>query len=328
VTGPDGNATYGYDPVGNRTSKVAGATTSYTYDRADGILTAGATSFSVNANGNTTAKGADTFIYDQPNRLKTATVSGTAETYAYDGDGTRFSRQIGSGSPIRYVSDVNRGLPVAVDDGTRKYVYGLGLAYAVNGSSLEVYHTDRLGSIRALTDATGSVSATYRTDEWGTVTAQTGSSTQPFGFTGEPRDATGLTYLRARYYDPALGRFLSRDPWPGTPSSCQTLNRYVYGGNNPATFGDPSGLKSQVLGGGGIDLSGVLPCDPIQTAVGVVGVVVGGYAVAEGLVSIFVTGGLAAPFGGVSVAAGVYAVGWGLNEFRESYQCRPQGLPQ
>ncbi len=248
MTGPDGNATYGYDPVGNRTSKVAGATTSYTYDRADGILTAGATSFSVNANGNTTAKGADTFIYDQPNRLKTATVSGTAETYAYDGDGTRFSRQIGSGSPIRYVSDVNRGLPVAVDDGTRKYVYGLGLAYAVNGSSLEVYHTDRLGSIRALTDATGSVSATYRTDEWGTVTAQTGSSTQPFGFTGEPRDATGLTYLRARYYDPALGRFLSRDPWPGTPSSCQTLNRYVYGGNNPATFGDE---RPEVAGVGG-----------------------------------------------------------------------------
>jgi RHS repeat-associated protein len=56
------------------------------------------------------------------------------------------------------------------------------------------------------------VTATYRTDEFGVLTATTGSSTQPFGFTGEPRDGTGLSYLRARYYDPGLGRFMGRDP--------------------------------------------------------------------------------------------------------------------
>jgi hypothetical protein len=44
---------------------------------------------------------------------------------------------------------------VTVDDGTRKYVWGLGLAYAVSGSSIEIYHTDRLASVRAITDATG-----------------------------------------------------------------------------------------------------------------------------------------------------------------------------
>jgi hypothetical protein len=53
------------------------------------------------------------------------------ETYVYDGDGTHFSRQVGARSPIRYVSDVNRSLPVTIDDGPHKYVYGLGLAYAV-----------------------------------------------------------------------------------------------------------------------------------------------------------------------------------------------------
>jgi hypothetical protein len=79
----------------------------------------------VNANGNTTAKGSDTFTYGQANRLKTATVSGTTETYVYDGDGVRFSRQIGTGTPVRYVTDISRSLPVTIDDGTRKDVRAL-----------------------------------------------------------------------------------------------------------------------------------------------------------------------------------------------------------
>jgi RHS repeat-associated protein len=261
AVGLDGSRTYGYDPVGNRASKVlAGTTTNYTYDRADRISAAGATSVTVDANGNTTAKGADTFTYDQPNRLKTATVSGTIETYVYDGDGTRFSRQIGAGTPIRYVSDGNRSLPVTIDDGTRKYVYGLGLGYAVSGSTIEVYHTDGLGSVRAITDATGALTAIYRTDEWGTPTTTTGSSTQPFRFTGEPRDATGLTFLRARYYDPSLGRFMSRDALAGSVSSPSSLNRFAYAENRPTSNVDHSGRSSsQVLGG----CSASDPCVPI-----------------------------------------------------------------
>jgi RHS repeat-associated protein len=169
----------------------------------------------VNVVGATTARGADTFTYDQANRLTSATVAGVTETYTYDGDGVRFARQVGAGSVTRYVSDINTGLPVTIDDGVRKYVWGQGLAYAVSGTTLEVYHTDRLGSVRAITDAAGAVTATYRTDEFGIPTATTSTSSQPFAFTGEPRDGTGLSYLRARYYEPSLGRFLSRDTWPG-----------------------------------------------------------------------------------------------------------------
>ncbi|MEO5965998.1 MAG: RHS repeat-associated core domain-containing protein, partial [Candidatus Limnocylindrales bacterium] len=242
VTGPDGARSYAYDPVGNRTSKVlAGTPTTSTYDRADRITAAGALAISVNANGNTTAKGPDTFTYDQPNRLKTATVGGATETYVYDGDGVRFSRQVGGGTPIRYVSDINRSLPVTIDDGSRKYVYGLGLAYAVSGSTIEVYHPDRLGSTRAITDAAGGVTATYRTDEWGIPTASTGSSTQPFRFTGEPQDATGLMHLRSRYYDPAIGRFMSRDVLAGYTATPGSLNRFAYVASNPTSYTDPSG---------------------------------------------------------------------------------------
>jgi len=247
-TGPDGAPTYSYDPVGNRTSKVLSGTTNYTYDRADRMTAAGPLSVTVNASGNMTARGTDTFAYDQANRLKTATVAGSSETYVYDGSGLRFSRQVGAGTPMRYVSDPSRALPVTIDDGTRKYVYGLALAYAVSGTTVEVYHADRLGTIRAIT-ANGSVVGTYRNDDWGNVLAQTGSSTQPYGFTGEARDATGLTYLRARYYDPSLGRFMSRDRLAGSQVHPQSLSRYIYAADNPLLYADPSGLKSNILQG-------------------------------------------------------------------------------
>jgi YD repeat-containing protein len=174
-----GTTTYTYDPVGNRLTRVRGSTTSYTYDRADRITAAGATSLTVNANGNTTARGTDTFAYDQANRLTSATVAGASETYTYDGDGTRFTRQVGGNPAIGYATDPNRALPVTIDDGSRKYVWGLGLAYAVTGSSLEVYHADRLGSVRDITDGTGR--------SWQLI-APTSSARRP------PREATSLSH--------------------------------------------------------------------------------------------------------------------------------------
>jgi len=178
----------------------------------------------------------DTSAYDQANRLTSATVAGVTETSAYDGDGVRASRQTGGGPLTRYVTDPAAGLPVTLDDGTRKYVWGLGLAYAVAGSGIEVYHADRLGSVRALTDATGTVIATYRSDELGIPLSATGSSGQPFRYTGKPSDASGLTYLRARFYDPSLGRFMSRDPFGGDTAAVGSLHRYTYAGNRPTVF--------------------------------------------------------------------------------------------
>jgi len=63
------------------------------------------TAISVNATGATTARGSDTFAYDQANRLMTATVAGVTETYVYDGDGVRFSRRVGAGPVTRSASE-------------------------------------------------------------------------------------------------------------------------------------------------------------------------------------------------------------------------------
>ncbi|MGH2488737.1 MAG: RHS repeat-associated core domain-containing protein, partial [Candidatus Limnocylindria bacterium] len=142
---------------------------------------------------------------------------------------------------IRYVSDVALDLPVTIDDGTRKYIYGLGLAYTVSGSALKIYHLDRLSSVRVLTDIAGAITDEYRADEWGVPMQHVGSSPQPFGFTGEPVDATSLMYLRARYYSPGLARFTSRDAWPGLVTILQTLNRFSYVSDNPVMYRDPSG---------------------------------------------------------------------------------------
>jgi len=126
---------------------------------------------------------------------------------------------------------------------------GWALAYAVDQSNglVRVYHTDGLGSVRAITNRDDRISVieTYETDASGNPTQTQGGISQPFPFTGQQRDAeSGLYYLRARMYDPTIGRFLILDPALGGPASPLSLNRYTYVENNPASLFDPSGLAS------------------------------------------------------------------------------------
>ncbi len=155
----------------------------------------GSTSYTVNANGNTTNRGSDTFAYDQANWLKTATVGGSTTTNTDDGDGKRASQTVG-GTTTTCDYDVQRSLPVVLSDGSRKYVWGLGLAYTVDsGNNAQVYQTDGLGSVRAITDSTGTVVQTYLTDAFGVPTSTQGSLSQAFQYTGEQRDSAGLVYM-------------------------------------------------------------------------------------------------------------------------------------
>ncbi len=112
----------------------------------------------------------------------------------------------------------------------------------MSARNIQADHTDGLGSVRAITDGSGNLIQTYQTDPFGVPTQAQGSSTQPFQFTGQQRDGNGLIYLRARYYDPSSGRFMSRDVSAGATQSPQSLNRYVYVTNNPVLWPDPSGL--------------------------------------------------------------------------------------
>lgn len=128
----------------------------------------------------------------------------------------------------------------ASDGNTVEYMNG-GLDYKLrqtssSGGSL-YYLQDHLGSTAALTDSSGSVVERQQYSPFG---ESSGSSLTRFGFTGRESDPeTGLLYYRARWYDPAQGRFISQDP----AGVIGGFNFYAYAGNNPLSFVDPMGLS-------------------------------------------------------------------------------------
>ena len=130
------------------------------------------------------------------------------------------------------------------------YVHGLDLIsqnrHGDTGKSF--YHVDGLGSTRALSDALGIVTDRYIYDAFGRTIGQVGSTGNVYLFAGEQRDAaTGLDYLRARYMNPSVGRFVSRDSFAGFNQNPITLHEYMYAKVNPVTNIDPSGLYAGTL---------------------------------------------------------------------------------
>ncbi|RPF43405.1 RHS repeat-associated protein [Hydrogenoanaerobacterium saccharovorans] len=106
------------------------------------------------------------------------------------------------------------------------------------------------GEVVQLTDAAGAVTQTYDYDAFGNQKTDTPADANPFRYCGEYFDAeTGTIYLRARYYDPAIGRMISQDTFAGNPSDPLSLNLYTYCNNNPVSYHDPSGhVPTAVVG--------------------------------------------------------------------------------
>jgi RHS repeat-associated protein len=111
------------------------------------------------------------------------------------------------------------------------------------------YHADGLGSIRQLSDSTGTSVQSYTYNSFGQIVDQQDSITNPYTFTGREYDPeTGLYYYRARYYDPRIGQFLQEDPVAGWLVEPQSLNLHSYVFNNPIDL---------------VDLWGLMGCKPI-----------------------------------------------------------------
>jgi RHS repeat-associated protein len=253
VTYPSGlplAVTYTYDPMGNRkTMTQDGILTTSDYDIADRLLstTTGAvtTDYTWDNNGNMLSKGSQTFSWDAFGHLTGLTNGSTTASYTYNGDGVRVGRIV-NGTGTAYLQDLAAGLPIVMAEttnaNTARYVYGVDLISQVDGINFGYYHADGLGSTRVMTDIAGVQSAAYTYDAFGSVRSQSGGAGNSFTYTGEQVDPeAGLVFLRARYYDPNTGRFISRDKISGTPLLSSTLNRYPYANNNPVTLIDPSG---------------------------------------------------------------------------------------
>jgi RHS repeat-associated protein len=247
---PTGATAYGYDAADNL---IQMGSTQQVFNSADQLCwtastsgvcatpPVGATTYSYDTRGNrtsTTPPGGPTtnLTYDQANRL---TGYGPSATYRYNGDGLRMSKTVG-GSTTQYLWDVANNIPLLLKDGSTAYIYGPGglPLEQVNGSTAVWLHHDQIGSSRLITDGSGTSQATHTYDPYGNLVASTGTITNPLRFAGEYLDAeSGMYYLRARYYEPATGQFISRDR-----AVALTLKPYAYSAGNPLNATDPSGL--------------------------------------------------------------------------------------
>ena len=154
------------------------------------------------------------YTYDDENRLIKVTKDTTVITYTYDPFGRRIEKNV-SGTITRYVYDHEDIL--LTYDGTNnlkaRYTHGPGIDEPLavqQGITNYYYHADGLGSIVALSNASGAAAQLYRYDAFGRTT-QSGNVTQPYRYTAREYDGeTGLYYYRARYYDPIVGRFITK----------------------------------------------------------------------------------------------------------------------
>jgi len=198
---------------------------------------------------------ANLMVWDAESRL--ASVGGT--TYVYDAEGNRVEKQGAvvaetvSGVTTKYlVDDLNpTGYAQVVDElagGSvqREYAYWLqriNERQLVSGTwTPSFYGYDGGGSVRQLTNLSGAVTDTYDYDAFGNKINSTGTTPNGYLYRGEQFDADlGLYYLRARYYNPTTGRFMSRDPEDGHISIPVTLHKYLYASGNPVNRLDRSG---------------------------------------------------------------------------------------
>ena len=258
-----GSQVYEYDELGNRMSLTIGTeTTTYLYDNGPEGLnelqsktdSGGTTSYTYDMNGNLQWR-SDGWIYsyDHENRMTMAKLNGMIqEQYTYDGLGRRVI--VRSAPQFDIVKSIHLGADVVFERSTDstgavstvKYIFieGFRIARVDCGVSVTCttlyYLTDSLGSTRMILDENKALVFTAQYDPFGKSYRVVGS--ERFQFTGEEHDVpTGFLHLRARQYDPDLGRFVSADPNLGSLAEPQTQDRYVYVVNNPLKYTDPTG---------------------------------------------------------------------------------------
>jgi len=232
---------YEYDPVGNRTAQIVDSMSiAYQYDAADRLTSAGGTAFTWDYNGNLLGDGVYSYAYDAANRLLSANGQGQSYGFGYDGLGNRYQQTVG-GQTNTYTLDLAGSLSQVLYDGEFSYYYGLGRISQQQGINSEYFLADALGSVRQIANSNGTLVYRQNFDPFGNLIGSEGDGVSSYGYAGEWTDGTGLQHLRARYYAPANGTFLTRDPFKGVLSQPASLTPYTYALNNPVMYTDPNG---------------------------------------------------------------------------------------
>ena len=217
------------------------------------------------ANGNQITKTTDdkteTYTYDGLNQLIGFTDGETVASYAYNVDGLRIKKTVDD-KTIHHVWDGSQQIIADVVDNefyeANCYLRGTNLVATYNyqngvKSGYTYYTQNAHGDVVNLTDETGAVTKSYTYDAFGVEQNIDDADDNAFRYCGEYYDSeSGTIYLRARYYDPAIGRFISRDSVTGENTDPLSLNLYTYCHNNPIIGIDPSGHIFNILIGAGI----------------------------------------------------------------------------
>lgn len=246
-----GLETYNYDGAGNRISKIlSGETTTYNYDSRNRMIdrTAGGiiTTYSYDGNGNLLeeAKNGEktSYKYNGFGKMIEATMPNGSWMYNnYDAEGLRFAVEENG---FRSEFTFDRGSIITEVDGSggisTRSIRGLNLVAQKNKQGMLSYYLHNAhGDVVNIVDGAGDILNDYTYDAFGNTETYVEKVSNRFMYSGEQFDkATGLYYLRARYYNPEIGRFIQEDPFRG-----DGLNLYAYVANNPVKYVDPSGYS-------------------------------------------------------------------------------------
>ncbi|WP_152990326.1 DNRLRE domain-containing protein [Sphaerimonospora mesophila] len=251
---------YAYDGVGNITSITdGGQTATYTYPqgganavRPNAVTSitrqGGTDTYTYDKTGHLTARTVagknGTFTWNELGQLEKATIDGQDTTMVYDADGERLIRRDPGGKTTLSLGSMEIEVNGDAITGKRYYTTpdGATIAMRIGGDGVTWLASGLHGSTQlAVNDNTGAVSR----ERYLPFGQRRGTDDLPFtdlGFLGKTEDdSTGLTYLSARYYDPAIAKFISTDPLLDLRKP-QWANPYGYAGNNPIGASDPTGL--------------------------------------------------------------------------------------